>query len=284
MSKINPRLSHRGVAPRTRFHPPDCCPVPVCTAIALYEEELDRHRKTEAKLKESLRRESDLLRQKDDLILQKDTLRRESEHRLLNGLQLITSLLAAQSRTTGNAEAAGQLTNAANRVATLARIHHHLHTLESTESVEFKRFLEKLCDDLARMALGERPDRTLVVEGTEVQIPSVIAVPLGFIACELITNSIKYAKGRIEVRLQGTPGRCALSITDDGPGLPQGFDPAATTGLGMKLIPALVKQIGGELEIGKGHCGQGTKITVRFARQGAHRDEVIQEQPAQICC
>lgn len=103
------------------------------------------------------------------------------------------------------------------------------------------------------------------MEGMDLQIPAVIAIPLGFIVSELITNSIKYAKGRIVVRLQGTPKGCALSISDDGPGLPQGFNPAATKGLGMKLITALVKQIGGVLDIGKGDHGQGTIFTVRFA-------------------
>jgi two-component system, sensor histidine kinase PdtaS len=272
MAMLNPQPAQTNVAPKTQFQPPDCCPVPVCTAITLYEEELERHRRTETKLRESLVRESDLLRQKDDLILQKDTLRKESEHRLLNGLQMISSLLAAQSRTTENAEAASQLTNAAGRVATLARIHHHLHTLEGTENIEFKHFLERLCDDLTNMAFVERGERTVVVDGTELQIPSVIAIPLGFVACELITNSIKYAKGRIEVRVEETSTECSLSIIDDGPGLPQEFDPATAKGLGMKLIPALVKQIGGELDIGRGHRAQGTKMTVRFGRQKSRLD------------
>ena len=58
----------------------------------------------EPHLRETVIRESDLLRRKDELILQKDILTKESEHRLLNGLQLITSLLALQSRATTNAE------------------------------------------------------------------------------------------------------------------------------------------------------------------------------------
>jgi Histidine kinase len=40
-------------------------------------------------------------------------LSKESAHRVLNGLQLITSLLSMQSRATKNAEAATQLTSAA---------------------------------------------------------------------------------------------------------------------------------------------------------------------------
>ena len=249
--------------PATQFRQPDNCPVAVCSAIVMYEQELERHRATESRLRESVLRESDLLRQKDDLILQKDILAKESEHRLLNGLQLITSMLAVQSRGTKNAEAAAQLTIAANRVATLGRIHWHLHTLDKLKSVEFKQYLEKLCKDLSDMASSEFAERSLCVEGAELEIPSVTALPLGFIASELITNSIKYARGKITVRLQTIPKNgFALSVSDDGPGVPDAFDPAATPGLGMKIIAALVKQIGGELQIAKGELDHGTRFTV----------------------
>ena len=254
--------------PATRFRQPDNCPVAVCSAIVMYEQELERHRATESGLRESILRESDLLRQKDELILQKDILAKESEHRLLNGLQLIISLLAAQSRGTKNPEAAEQLTLAANRVATLGRVHRHLHTLDKLESVEFKQYLEKLCHDLSEMVSSEFAERSLCVEGAELKISRVLAVPLGFIASELITNSIKYAKGKITVSLQTMPnGDCDLSVSDDGPGLPEAFDPAATNGLGMKIIAALVRQIHGELNFAKGDHDQGTRFSVLFNPQ-----------------
>ena len=97
----------------TQFQQPANCPVAVCSAIVMYEHELERHRATESRLRQSLLREHDLLHQKDELILQKDILAKESEHRLLNGLQLIASLRAAYSRGTENPEAAAQLTMAA---------------------------------------------------------------------------------------------------------------------------------------------------------------------------
>ena len=102
-----------GVATKYQFQQPDECPAAVCSALAMYEQELDRHRDTEAQLRQSVRCEINLLRQKKELILQKDILSKESEHRLLNGLQLIISLLSLQSRPTKNAEAAAQLTIAA---------------------------------------------------------------------------------------------------------------------------------------------------------------------------
>ena len=254
-----------GFLPTTKFQQPVNCPITSCSAISLYEQELEKHRLTEARLRKAAARERTLLRQMETILRQKDILSKESEHRLLNGLQLITSLLSIQSRTTKNAEASAQLTIAANRVATLGKIHLHLHELDHVESVEFKQFLAKLCHELFDMASGRTSQRVLTVEGIALTIPTVTAIPLGYIASELLTNSIKYAKGKITVRLETISGaRHAFSVSDDGPGLPEDFDPAAAHGLGMKIILALVRQIGGELQIAKGDNNQGTRFTVLF--------------------
>ena len=115
------------------------------------------------------------------------------------------------------------------------------------------------------MLSGAHPERILVVEGIDIELPAVTAIPLGFIANELITNAAKYGTGRITVSLKSNPGKgYALSVSNDGPGLPEGFDPAARKGLGMKIIQSLVKRIGGELRIGQGDQNQGARFTVRF--------------------
>ena len=94
--------------------------------VASYERELTKQRCTELRLREELAREEALLRQKDELIQQLEVLSKESDHRLLNGLQMIVSLLSLQSRASADAEAASQLTVAASRVATIGRIHQRL--------------------------------------------------------------------------------------------------------------------------------------------------------------
>jgi two-component sensor histidine kinase len=53
-----------------------------------------------------------------------------------------------------------------------------------------------------------------------------------------------------------------LAVTDDGPGLPADFDPAAQPGLGMKVIRALAMQLGGKLEVDR--PAQGTRFSIRF--------------------
>jgi two-component sensor histidine kinase len=119
--------------------------------VASYERELTRHRSTEIQLRDALAREEALLRQKDELIQQKELMSKESDHRLLNGLQMIVSLLSLQSRASANVEAASQLVAAADRVAMIARVHRRLHYLDGVQTVAFKQYLEGLCRDFSSM-------------------------------------------------------------------------------------------------------------------------------------
>jgi two-component system, sensor histidine kinase PdtaS len=57
----------------------------------------------------------------------------------------------------------------------------------------------------------------------------------------------------------------ALSVSNEGPVLPEGFDPAACKGLGMRIIRSFVDRIGGELRIGRGDNDQGARFTVLFS-------------------
>jgi two-component sensor histidine kinase len=218
---------------------------------------------TKAQLAAALVREQELLREKSELLQRQEMLAAEFEHRLVNGLQIVASLLSLQSRTAPTVEAAAQLTIAAERVAAFGRVHRRLHLLDHQKSVEFKQYLGHLCDDLADMLFPQGAGRAVVVTGTNVKLPTALAIPLGFIVSELITNSSKYARGDITVRMAGSATAHLLSVSDNGPGLPAKFGPGSK-GLGMKIIQSLVKQIGGTLQVASGEGGRGTRVTVAF--------------------
>jgi two-component sensor histidine kinase len=117
------------------------------------------------------------------------------------------------------------------------------------------------------LLLQERAGRAVVVSGTNVKLPTALGIPLGFIVSELITNSAKYAKGNITVRMEKSATGYLLSVSDDGPGLPAAYDPGRSKGLGMKIIQTLVKQIGGALQFAPRDGGRATRVTVAFRPQ-----------------
>jgi two-component system, sensor histidine kinase PdtaS len=244
------------------FRRPEDCPRAFCVAIEAGQKEVERLKQTEAQLRAALAREQVLLDQKDELIRHKDLMSRESDHRLMNGLQMVASLLSLQSGETTNAKVADQLKIAANRVATIGSVHKRLQALDYARSVELKNYLENLCHDLRGILSGEH--RNLAVKGTAVEVPATIGVPVGYIVSELVTNSAKHADGELTIRLGMSAGGYELSVSDDGPGFPKGFDPTKSKGLGMKIVSSLVNQIGGQAIIGTNPSGRGARFTVRF--------------------
>jgi two-component sensor histidine kinase len=216
-------------------------------------------------LQASLARESASRQANAELLQRQHTLALEFEHRFANGLQWITSLLSLQSRTT-TPEAAAQLAIAARRVAAFGSVHCRLHLLDSQKTVEFSEYLRLLCGDLSDLLFQDAENSySITAEGPATEIAITIAIPLGFIVNELVTNAAKYAHSDIIVQIGGSPlTGLSLSVLDAGPGLPVGFDPAQCKSLGMKIVLALAKQIGGILEFVPGDNGEGTKFTVTF--------------------
>jgi two-component sensor histidine kinase len=238
---------------------------PARRTIESCERELIHYRSMEIRLCDALAESEERLRQKDEMIQRQELLKKESDHRLLNDLQMAISLLSLQSRGSTNAEAAKQLAVAANRVAMIGRIHHRLNSYEGVQTIEFKKFLAEFSRDFSAMVSSAESPEQVIVEGIEINLPAATAIPLGFIASELITNAAKYGKSRIAIRLERNPEYgYALSVSNDGPALPEGFDLGASAGLRMRIIQSFARQIDGELRTGRGDDGQGARFIVLF--------------------
>ena len=243
---------------------------PARRTIESCERELIQYRSMEIRLRDALAESEAQLRQQEQLIQRQELLGKESDHRLMNDLQMTISLLTLQSRASTNAEAAAQLAVAANRVSMIARIHHRLHSFDGVRAIDFKEFLDDFGRDFSAMLSSDERPEQVVVDSVEVNLPVATAIPLGFIVSELIANAAKYGNGRIAITLQPDSAvGYALSVCNDGPALPEGFDPGASKGLGMRIIQSFARQIGGELRIGRGDGGQGARFTVLFSCKAA---------------
>jgi two-component system, sensor histidine kinase PdtaS len=239
---------------------------PWAQTFDIYQRELIELRQTEAALRDALAREDTLLHQKDELIRLQEILNKESDHRFLNSLQMIASLLSMQVRTAASPDTASQLAIARDRVIMIGCIHRRLHSFDGVQTVAFKPYLEELCSDFSAMLASEDGSEKMIdVDAMELDLPTATSIPLGFIVSELITNAAKHGTGPIKVRLRPDPDKgYALSIANDGPSLPEGFDPAASKGLGMTIIRSLVAKIGGQLRFGPGDQGRGAQFSVLF--------------------
>lgn len=182
----------------------------------------------------------------------------EIDHRVMNSLQFVSNLLIMQGRTTGAASAAEQLKIAGSRVAAVARVHQHFLADEADE-VSCTAFLRRLCADLASI-LG----KPVTVDGDDANVPTNRIQPIGLIVNELVVNAAKHGTGRIEVRHEMKDNSHALSVSDEGEGLPSDFDLDKSGGLGMKVVQTLARQLGGRMTTGVKPVGRGSYFTVTF--------------------
>ena len=105
----------------------------------------------------------------------------------------------------------------------------------------------------------------------EITVTTEVAAPIGLILTEMLTNVFKYAypvskAGRVEVSLKSKDGIAYLEVRDDGAGIPEGFDPATQSGMGLKLIRGLVGQIGGEWSMTRLDQGTSSKISIPLSK------------------
>ena len=207
---------------------------------------------------------SQALADKDAALVRAEMMAKEIDHRVMNSLQLVSAMLNVQSRALGSSDAASQLSLAANRITAIAQVHRHIYQTDSVGVADCKTYLEALCADLRSiLVLGEQSE--ISVRSDDARVPTAQVVPLGLIVAEFVTNSAKYGASRIVVRFRhDVDGHCLLEVFDDGRGLPAGFDPAAMSGLGMKVVGALARQLEGRLSFDNFSPLGGARFGVEF--------------------
>jgi len=187
---------------------------------------------------------------------EKDVLMQEIHHRVKNNLQVVSSLLSMQARTTRNKEAIDVLTKSQSRINTMALIHTQLYESGDLSELNMKEFVGTLSEQLFRSYQVNDTKIARSVHVTDHKFPVSVGVHVGLIINELLSNALQYAfgegdEGKIEVSLTAPDsGRVNLRVSDDGVGLPPGFDINAAKTLGLRLVKILVEdQLQGTLEV-----------------------------------
>ena len=207
--------------------------------------------------------------QREAALARAQMLSKEIDHRVMNSLQQVSALLNLQSRELGESEAAEQLILAATRVSAVARVHQHIFQSDGSASYDCLAYLERLCDELPNV-MGE--SGTISLDGASAEMPIGLMPPIGLAVNELVTNAFKNGADRVKVTFdRAGDGDFVLAVADDGGGLPDGFDPAKTAGLGMKVVRMVTRQLGGTLECGRSPDLGGASVAIRFPAAVADR-------------
>jgi two-component sensor histidine kinase len=169
----------------------------------------------------------------------------ELQHRVKNHIQLVSALLAVQAREAANPEIKDGLASARRRIMAVGSAYSNLYTPGTT--VEFAGHLRRIARELE--SAFARPGLKMEVDAVEMPMNMDLLVPLTLIAGELITNTFRHAKigpgsPPILIRFHTAGAKTyKLAVVAHGE-LPEDFTLETHSGLGLKIVAQLTRQIG----------------------------------------
>ncbi len=178
---------------------------------------------------------------------EKEILLKEIHHRVKNNMQMIQSLFNLQADKIKEDELKIPFIESNSRIKVMALVHENLYQSDSLSKINLNRYFSDLTGQILH-AYGtpeKEIDLALDVEPMNFDIDKIIAC--GLIVNELMTNSMKYAfvdkqEGKITLTLRQIGSESVeLIISDNGSGLPMGFDVEQAESLGLRLVQILVE-------------------------------------------
>lgn len=199
---------------------------------------------------------------------EKEMLLKEIHHRVKNNFMIISSLLNLQSGYIDDERSQELLLESQTRVRSMALIHERLYQSTDLKTLDFGSYIRSLSTELFHTYKAEKSNITLNFNVQNSVLDINIAIPLGLIINELITNSLKHAfqdhkKGEINVCFNPLEEYYEFIVKDNGIGFPEGIDIHTTNSLGLQIINILTAQINGQIEL---KICNGTEIKIKFKK------------------
>jgi two-component sensor histidine kinase len=205
------------------------------------------------------------LRRLDRALVTKDATIREIHHRVKNNLQTVSALLRLQSRRIDDPSAAAALDEAVRRIASIALVHETLSNSDET-TVAFDEVLTSLVTHSLELSprMGQLKIERIGKIGS---LESRLATPLSLVVTELIHNALEHGLAtsgtQLRIELQRYSNEGLVTISDDGVGLPDGFNLATSANLGLQIVLTLTEnELNGELKLESSE--KGTQAKLRF--------------------
>ena len=201
------------------------------------------------------------------LLQDKEWLLKEVHHRVKNNLHTVISLLQIQAEFLRD-DALLAIETSQHRIYAMSLIHQKLYLTDESETINLQIYLEDL---IGYLKDSLRSDRRISydLDLVPLNVDIAIAIPLGLIVNEAITNSIKHAfirrkeNNAISVKLYEAGNEVQLMIADNGIGINLSDDPLKWGSLGLKMIRGLCQDLEATIEITNVN---GTQINLRFPK------------------
>ena len=218
-----------------------------------------------------LRDVSDLRRQ-ERLLVSMDATIREIHHRVKNNLQTVSSLLRLQGRRLSSPEAKSAIDQSVRRIRSIALVHEIL-AQDGGDDVRFDDILHPVTQMVEEALVSPERPVSFVVVGEGPTLPANTASSLAVVLAELLQNAVEHGfppgtkGGRVTVELESAGAELTIRVHDDGAGLPDGFEPSTSGGLGLTIARTLAAgELGGELTLRPAATGRAGTVAELRAR------------------
>jgi PAS domain S-box-containing protein len=199
-------------------------------------------------------------------LCEKEAMMREIHHRVKNNMQIVSSLLRLQSKNMRSKKLRETFRIAQNRIKSMALIHEVLYRSENLEKINFSEYIKRITNHLFSIFTQEARRVQLDLDVGELYLDIDRAIPCGLIINELVSNCLKHAfpdgqSGIVQIKLANKLDSYAITIKDNGIGLPEETAPMSAETLGLQLVNDLVKQIEGKIMVRR---ESGTTFQITF--------------------
>lgn len=184
-------------------------------------------------------------RLKEQEIKVKTALIREVHHRVKNNLQTIAALLRMQARRSESEDVRQALSEGINRILSVAVVHEFL-AHQGEQAISLREVANTIVRQIRQGMMD--PEKRIHIEllGPDVLLPAQQATSCALVINELLVNSIEHGfagrvAGTITVELGQSDSMITISVSDDGTGLPAGFDVEHPHSLGLQIVRTLVQ-------------------------------------------
>ena len=206
-------------------------------------------------------------RELTEALSEKTMLVHEVDHRVKNNLQLVSGLLAMQTREVADPPTRIMLEAMLTRIEALGTVHRQLYQAQNVKRFDVADFARDLVTDLIR---GSGRDVRLHLDLENVEVPVEKAPPVALMMNELVTNALKHGfpdgrSGRLSVTVAPDGNYIGIKIADDGVGMPTAV--IEKRSFGKRLTGMLARQLNASIVWSSGD--PGTVVTIRMPREAA---------------
>ncbi len=211
------------------------------------------------------------IRQKNNLLQsslqEKVLLIKEVHHRVKNNLQIISSLLKLQANNLSDSQSIDAFNESQQRIRSMALIHEKLYKNGNFVKLNLEEYVKDLLNSLFITYKLSTYKVSRNIEIGNIPVDVDIAITLGLLINEIVTNSIKYAlsnadNGIISIKLKSFEKNCySLVIKDNGKGFPAEINVDESESLGIMLIKTLTEQLQGTIKF---NSNNGAEVIIDF--------------------